>query len=147
MKKVVIGIDIGGTNTIFGVVDRKGNILGNGSVSTNAYSKIETFIEQLSLEINKVTEKIKERVEIKGIGIGAPNGNYYNGTIEFAPNLRWKGVVNLVDLFGKNFNVPIKLTNDANAAAIGEMVFGKAQNINNFILIYLGKIYISIRTY
>jgi glucokinase len=137
MKKLSVGVDIGGTNTVFGFVDQEGNCLAKSSVDTASYEDAIEFV-------NVVAEKIKNTLqtlgdaEIIGIGIGAPNGNYYSGTIEFAPNLRWKGIVPLADLFKKHFDLPVLLTNDANAAAIGEMVYGNAKNMKEFIFITLG---------
>jgi len=134
-KKVAIGIDIGGTNIVFGFVDREGNILHNGQLKTQSFPDGAKFVEEINLQIISKTKEINEDIEIIGIGIGAPNGNFYNGTIEFAPNLKWKGIIPLVKLFKNYFNIPVYLTNDANAAAIGEMVYGGAKNIKNFIMI------------
>ncbi len=139
MKEVAIGIDIGGTNTKYGVVDHDGNAIFEDSIKTNGKGNIEDYLEVLAQNIKNSISSLKEKVEIKGIGIGAPNGNYYNGTIEHAPNLAWKGVIPFVEMFKKYFpDIQIILTNDANAAAIGEMVYGAAKNIKNFITITLG---------
>jgi glucokinase len=137
MKQVVIGIDIGGTFTKYGFVDRSGNIYGEGTISTSTYQRVDEFLKELNKSIQANLEKHSD-IEIKGVGIGAPNGNYYNGTIEFAPNLNWKGIVPLADLIHKIFNVPAVLTNDANAAALGEMIYGGAKGMKNFIEITLG---------
>ncbi len=137
MKEVVVGVDIGGTFTKFGFVDQEGKCLLEDSICTTNSQKVEDFLAELHLAIENHLEKLPD-VKIIGIGIGAPNGNYYNGTIEFAPNLSWKGIVPLVDLFNKYYNVPIVLTNDANAAAIGEMIYGGAKGMKNFIEITLG---------
>ena len=133
MKELSIGIDIGGTNTVIGLVDHDGNFRAENSISTAKYTEIEDYIEALTLAINESLKSVSENYILKGIGIGAPNGNYYNGSIEFAPNLSWKGVVPLVQLLNKNFHVPIALTNDANAAAMGEMIYGGAKNMKNFM--------------
>ncbi len=137
MKEFAIGIDIGGTNTKFGLVDKDGNCFIEGSIKTQQYEKAEDFVKDLSAELIKIISAQKDCI-IKGIGIGAPNGNYFRGTIEFAPNLRWKGIVKLADLFKNYFDYPVILTNDANAAAIGEMMYGTAKNMNDFILVTLG---------
>lgn len=138
MKEVALGIDIGGTFTKYGVVDRQGNCLVENSVSTDFTDDVNEYLNNLNAEIRKSLETITEPIELKGIGIGAPNGNYYNGTIEYAPNLKWKGVVPLAKLVQKIWNVPVALTNDANAAALGEMIYGGAKNMRNFIVITLG---------
>lgn len=138
MKDLSIGIDIGGTNTVIGLVDRDGNFRAENSISTSKYTEVEDYIEALTAAINESLNSVTENFVLKGIGIGAPNGNYYNGCIEFAPNLNWKGKVPLVELLNKNFRVPILLTNDANAAAMGEMIYGAAKNMKNFIVITLG---------
>ena len=139
MKDVVIGIDIGGTFTKFGVVDRDGNCLKENFTSTDKYSEFEVYLEHLHTEIEELINSINEEIDIKGIGIGAPNGNYYQGTIEHAPNLNWKGIVPFVEKFGEFFpGLPIRLTNDANAAAIGEMIYGGAKDMADFVVITLG---------
>jgi len=137
MKQVVLGVDIGGTFTKYGFVDRHGKIYAEGSISTAAHQKVDEFLKDLSKNVQKSLEKVSD-IEIIGAGVGVPNGNYYNGTIEFAPNLNWKGIVPLADLFKKYFNVPAVLTNDANAAALGEMIYGGAKDMKNFIEITLG---------
>ncbi len=138
MKEVSIGIDIGGTNSVYGVVDKAGNILKEGIISTKGHKKAENFVKALHTQLSAILEELDHSIQLEGIGIGAPNGNYYNGTIEFAPNLEWKGVIPLVSLFKKYYDLPVILTNDANAAAIGEMIFGGAQNLKDFIVITLG---------
>jgi len=138
MRETAIGIDIGGTFTKFGLVDVEGNVLMEGSIPTYIHETIEPFLVALSQAINKGLDEIADPFEIIGIGIGAPNGNYYKGTIEHAPNLNWKGIVPFIDLFSKYFDLPMVLTNDANAAAIGEKVFGGAKNMNDFIVVTLG---------
>ncbi len=135
--EAVIGIDIGGTFTKFGIVDRKGNCYAEGSIPTNSDKNVEDYVSHLSVELKNLLGK-HSNLEIKGIGIGVPNGNFYKGTIEHAANLKWKGIVPLVDLFKKHFNLPVVLTNDANAAAIGEMIYGGAKQMRDFIVITLG---------
>jgi len=137
MSEAVVGIDIGGTFTKYGIIDKKGNCLFEHSISTTFCDGAEEFVHEFSTVLQAELNKHKA-ITLVGIGIGAPNGNYYNGTIEFAPNLKWKGIIPLVDLFKKHFNVPVYLTNDANAAAIGEMIFGGAKGMNDFIEITLG---------
>jgi len=143
MKKVAIGVDIGGTNTAIGVVDEAGNVLVKDNIITPAHGDFERYITDLADAINKLIKSVKllnENLEVIGIGIGAPNGNYYSGTIEYAPNLSFKGVLNLVKLLGGHFPEmgAIALTNDANAAAIGEMIYGGAKGMKNFVLFTLG---------
>lgn len=139
MKELAIGIDIGGTNTKFGLVDKNGNCFYEGSIKTHQYENVEDFVRDLSTELSKIIVTTSaDKHDIKGIGIGAPNGNYFKGTIEFAPNLRWKGIIKFADLFKKYFYYPVILTNDANAAAIGEMIYGAAMRMKDFILITLG---------
>jgi len=137
MKEVVAGVDIGGTNTVFGLVDISGNIVAEGSLVTTNYPKINDFVGALSDGINRL---LKEKTDLKliAIGIGAPNANYHKGTIELAPNLAWKGIVPLADLMHSKINVPVKITNDANAAALGEMIFGGAKGMKDFIILTLG---------
>ena len=138
-KPYVIGIDIGGTNTVFGVVDARGTILYNGSIKTGTYEDVNNYISALSVALKEVIEKAGGPGNIKGIGVGAPNGNYFSGCIEFAPNLPWKGKVQLAQLISeKTYNIPVALTNDANAAAIGEMTYGAARGMKDFIEITLG---------
>jgi glucokinase len=143
MKEVAIGIDIGGTNTAIGVVDRDGNVLINDNILTPGHGNISKYIEDLSAAIDELVQKLNalnENLQIAGIGIGAPNGNYYSGTIEHAPNLSFKGVIPFVELLKKHFTAikVIILTNDANAAAIGEMVYGGAKGMKNFVIFTLG---------
>tara|TARA_B100001115_G_C15838102_1_gene419479 strand:+ start:1610 stop:2578 length:969 start_codon:yes stop_codon:yes gene_type:complete len=136
--EVSIGIDIGGTNSPYGIVTEKGEVLAKGSVKTRDYLNPEEFARALSLSIKQSLSELAEDLQILGIGIGAPNGNHYQGTIEFAPNLPWKGVVNLIALFQQHFTLPIYVTNDANAATIGEYVFGKAKGLKDFMVVTLG---------
>ena len=137
MKKVVAGVDIGGTNTVYGLVDEKGKVLSQGSFKTTDYPKVENFVTALTGAIRKLLTADKE-YKLAGIGIGAPDANYHRGTIEHAPNLAWKGIVPLADLIKKNINVPVVVTNDANAAAMGEMIFGGAKKMKDFIVLTLG---------
>jgi glucokinase len=136
-RDVAIGIDIGGTNTAFGVVDRDGNCILDGTIPTAGYAEPEAYVAAVHQQLKDILLKVPD-ITLRGIGIGAPNGNYYNGSIEFAPNLRWKGVIPIAALFQKLVPLPVKLTNDANAAAIGEMVYGGAKGMRDFIVITLG---------
>ena len=138
-KPYVIGIDIGGTNTVFGVVDARGTILYNGSIKTGTYEDVNDYITILAKGLKEVIEQAGGPGKIKGIGVGAPNGNFFSGCIEFAPNLPWKGKIRLAQLISENtYNIPVTLTNDANAAAIGEMTYGAARGMKDFIEITLG---------
>ena len=137
-QPLAIGIDIGGTGTKFGIVDRDGNVLFNGEMSTRKHKEITSFIDELYLELSALIEQAGGIGRMKGIGVGAPNGNYYTGTIEYAPNLPWKGIIPLAKLIESKFNLPVTLTNDANAAAIGEMMYGAAKGMKDFIMITLG---------
>lgn len=137
MKKVVAGVDIGGTNTVYGLVDEKGKVLLQGNFKTTDYPKVENFVTALTGAIKKLLTANKE-YKLAGIGIGAPDANYHRGTIEHAPNLAWKGIVPLADLIKKKINVPVVVTNDANAAAMGEMIFGGAKKMKDFIVLTLG---------
>lgn len=138
-KPYVVGIDIGGTNTVFGVVDARGTILYSGSIKTGKYEDVSDYVAELSKGLNLVIEQAGGKDKIKGIGVGAPNGNYFNGCIEFAPNLPWKGKIPLAQLISESVGgIPVSLTNDANAAAIGEMTYGVARGMKDFIVITLG---------
>ena len=138
LEQLVIGIDIGGTGTKFGIVDRVGNVLFSSEMSTKKHTEIETFIDELHESLSQLIEKAGGIGRIKGIGVGAPNGNYYTGTIEYAPNLPWKGIIPLSKIIQDKFKLPVVLTNDANAAALGEMMYGAAQGMKDFIMITLG---------
>lgn len=139
--QLVIGIDIGGTNTSFGFVDREGKIILKGFVKTTDFPDPKELV-------SKVAEKILQHLAnrqlptvnytLAGVGIGAPNGNFFHGTIENAPNLKWKGIVPLASYFSEKLKIPAVLTNDANAAALGEMYFGGAKGIKDFIFVTLG---------
>lgn len=132
-----IGIDIGGTTTKFGIVDHRGDILYRGVISTK-YDTIEPYLDELEKALSPAIHDVGGAKNIKGIGIGAPNGNFYTGTIEYAPNLPWKGIVPLAKLVSEKFSVQAALTNDANAAAVGEMMYGSAIGMKDFIMITLG---------
>ena len=138
-KSYVIGVDIGGTNTVFGVVDARGSILQKGSIATGYYEDINDYVSTLASELKAMIEKVGGPETVRGIGVGAPNGNYFNGCIEFAPNLPWKGKIELARLISENTcQIPVSLTNDANAAAIGELAYGVARGMKDFIEITLG---------
>ncbi len=138
-KPYVVGIDIGGTNSVFGVVDARGSILYSGSIKTGKYTEIDEYVSELAKGLMGVIEQAGGVDKIKGVGVGAPNGNYFNGCIEFAPNLPWKGKIPLADMISEKIGgIPVTLTNDANAAAIGEMTYGAARGMKDFIVITLG---------
>ena len=137
-QEFAIGIDIGGTNTVFGIVDHRGDTLYRGAVSSRKHTQIEAYIRELHQALQPAIDEVGGIDSIKGIGIGAPNGNFYSGTIEYAPNLVWKGILPIADLITKAFGVPAALTNDANAAAVGEMMYGAAKGMKDFIMITLG---------
>ncbi|MBA3648108.1 MAG: ROK family protein [Chitinophagales bacterium] len=134
--RIVAGIDIGGTNTKYGLVNEYGKILMNGSIHTAEYQEPQEFAAELCKLIRNAAAKINNGIH--GIGIGSPNGNYYTGMVELAPNLPWKGMIPLAKYFMDEINLPVVLTNDAKAAALGEMVFGGARNMKHFIFITLG---------
>jgi glucokinase len=137
-QPLAVGIDIGGTGTKFGIVDRNGNILFSSEISTKGHQHVETFIDALHESLMQLVNKAGGPGRMKGIGVGAPNGNFYTGTIEYAPNLPWKGIIPLAKLIENKFHLPVTLTNDANAAAIGEMMYGAAKGMKDFIMITLG---------
>ncbi|MEZ5104669.1 MAG: ROK family protein [Draconibacterium sp.] len=143
MKKVAIGVDIGGTNTAIGVVDQSGNVMVKDNIPTPSHGNINLYVSDLSAAIHELIKRVKllnEDLEILGIGIGAPSGNYYSGTIEHAANLSFKGSVPLIKLLRNHFPElrALVLTNDANAAAIGEMMYGGAKGMKNFVMFTLG---------
>jgi glucokinase len=138
MADLAIGIDIGGTNTKFGVVDRNGHILEQGRTLTNDRSTAQDFIEDLYDKIQPMIERAGGKDKFAGIGIGAPNGNYYTGNIEYAANLKWQGIIPFASMMSTRFDMRVKLTNDANAAAMGEMMYGAARGMKHFITITLG---------
>src|SRR5580698_10795829 len=133
-----IGIDTGGTGTKYGIVARNGILLFSGEMSTRGFDQVEGFIDELHKNLLVLIEKAGGSGRMRGIGVGAPNGNYYSGTVEYAPNLPWKGILPLAKLVQAKFQLPAILTNDANAAAIGEMMYGAAKGMKDFIMITLG---------
>jgi glucokinase len=137
MTEVVAGVDIGGTNTVFGLVDKTGSIIDEGKLQTKDFPDINDFVLSVSSAISNLLSG-NMNLKLIGIGIGAPNANYHKGTIELAPNLLWKGIVPLAELIRNKIDVPVVLTNDANAAAMGEMIFGGAKNMKDFIVLTLG---------
>ena len=141
IKPYVIGLDIGGTNSVFGIVDSRGEIKATTAIKTQGYDKVDDYVDACVAALQPIIEEVGGLDKIKAMGIGAPNGNYYNGTIEFAPNLAWAhdGVVPLAKMFSERLNnLPVALTNDANAAAVGEMIYGVARGMKNFIVLTLG---------
>lgn len=135
MKKTALGIDIGGTNTVFGWVDAQGNILDRGSIPTARYTDLEEYLSALSAAVGAG----RGTADVTGAGIGAPNANYFHGTIEHAPNLPWKGIVPLAERFARHFpGIPVTMTNDANAAALGERLYGGARGMDDFLVVTLG---------
>ena len=137
MEKVVSGVDIGGTNTVFGIVDKNGKVLAEDNLKTTDYPEVKDFVKALSSGIRKLMASLKN-AELTGVGIGAPDANFHRGTIEHAPNLAWKGIVPLAELVKSEIGVPVVVTNDANAAAVGEMIYGGARGMKNFVVITLG---------
>ena len=138
MDSFIAGVDIGGTGTKFGIVDNLGNVLSSDTMSTKGHADIHAYIDELYDKLMILIDKVGGVGRIKGIGVGAPNGNVYTGTIEYAPNLPWKGIIPLAKLIQDKFKLPVRLTNDANAAAVGEMTYGAAKGMKDFILIALG---------
>ena len=141
IKPYVIGLDLGGTNSVFGIVDSRGEIKATTAIKTGGYDSVDAYVEASVNALQPVIEQVGGIEKIKAMGIGAPNGNYYTGTIEFAPNLPWAHdtKVPLAKMFSDKLGgIPVGLTNDANAAAIGEMVYGVARGMKNFIVITLG---------
>ena len=137
-EKYAIGIDVGDTNTKFGVVNRKGEILIQDRIKTNEKENVEGFIDVLAEKLQPMIDQFGGPEAFVGIGMGAPNANYYQGTIEYAANLKWKGIIPMAEILEEKFKIPAKLTNDANAAAVGEMQYGVAKGMKNFITITLG---------
>lgn len=137
--KVALGIDIGGTFTKFGFVDKNANYIAEGTICTTQYEKIHDYLQELCISTHEVLSSIEKSVELVGIGIGAPDGNFYKGTIEYAPNLPWHGVIPFTEMMKEYYpDLPIYLTNDANAAAIGEMIYGGAKGMQDFLVVTLG---------
>ncbi|HYO21567.1 MAG TPA: ROK family protein [Flavisolibacter sp.] len=137
-NELAIGIDIGGTNTKYGIVNHRGDILEKGDLKTDEHPTIEGYIDALYDVLTPLIKQHENEGRVKGIGVGAPNGNFYTGTIDYAPNLHWKGIVPLAKLMTQKFGLPSALTNDANAAAVGEMNYGAARGMRDFIMITLG---------
>lgn len=140
VKPYVIGLDLGGTNSVFGIVDSRGDIKVTTAIKTQGYGNVEAYVDASVTALQPIIDQVGGIEKIKAMGIGAPNGNYYTGTIEFAPNLEWgrDGIVPLAKLFSDKLGIPVALTNDANAAAVGEMTYGVARGMKNFIVITLG---------
>lgn len=138
-KSLVIGLDLGGTNSVFGVVDSKGEIIATTSIKTQAYPSLDQYIMESVKAIKQIAEQVGGMEKIRAMGIGAPCGNYYKGTIEHAANLVWaKGIVPLANMFVNELGIPVVVTNDAKAAAMGEMKYGVAVGMNNFVELTLG---------
>ncbi len=137
MKPYVLGIDIGGTNTVFGIVDARGNVIASSSIKTQRHNDFYLYLDELYAAASKLIEANDATDKIQGIGIGAPNANYYTGRIENAVNLPWPSI-NLAELVSEKFGIPVAITNDANAAALGEMTYGAARGMKDFIMITLG---------
>jgi len=138
MRELTIGIDIGGTNTKYGIVDRAGNVVFHGNISTIQYEEFKDYFAGLSEALRQAIKTISGAHKLMGVGVGAANGNYYKGTIERATNLKWKGIIPLADMIKHEFDLPAIVTNDANAAAVGEMVYGSAKGMKDFVVITLG---------
>ncbi len=140
MKKLAAGIDIGGTNTEFGLVDRDGNVVVKASLKMEEYPDLDEYIKTLYLTVEKMLKSVAEPAELTGIGIGAPNANYYRGTIEYAKNLKWPDIIIPLRERMNQFypKLPVIVTNDANAATIGEMVYGAAKGMKDFMMVTLG---------
>lgn len=137
-KKVAIGVDIGGTLTKVGIVDREGNLFAHTDFSTTKHKEFGDYLDELKSHIEELKSKMDFDYEITGIGVGAPNANFFRGTIEHAANLLWKGVVPFSEELQKRYDLPVFITNDASAAAIGEMIYGEAVNMKDFMVITLG---------
>ena len=140
-KDLVIGIDVGGQTSKCGIVDARGTVLAQTVIRSDETSDHDVFIASLAEALNRIIAEAGAEGRIRGIGVGAPNGNYYTGTIEYAPNLKWGGakVIPFAKLLSEQMNgIPVSLTNDANAAAVGEMTYGAARGMKNFIMITLG---------
>ncbi len=137
MKPYVLGIDIGGTNTVFGIVDARGNVIASSSIKTGKHADFNDYLDELYSEASHLIEANEATDKIQGIGIGAPNANYYTGEINNAANLPWKDV-KLAQLVSEKFGIPVAVTNDANAAALGEMTYGASRGLKDFIMITLG---------
>ncbi|MDO4695633.1 ROK family protein [Porphyromonas sp.] len=137
-KPYVIGIDVGGTNTVFGVVDARGTVLASGKIKTSTHAKVSDYIDELGDALIPLIEEVGGQHLIKGIGVGAPNANYFTGAIENAANLNWKERIPFAHLLSEKTGLSVAITNDANATAIGEMTYGAARGMKDFIVITLG---------
>ena len=137
-KPYVLGLDMGGTNSVLGIVDARGHVIARTSIKTQDYKDIKKYVDALYNAAIQIIEPVGGLEMFRGIGAGAPNGNYYTGNIEYAPNLPWKGIVPFSELMAEKFGMPCTITNDANAAAMGEMTYGAAKGMKNFIMITLG---------
>lgn len=137
-KKLAIGIDIGGTLTKLGIVDREGHLYAETKFPTKDYADIEGYLDKVKVMVEALRQKIDFDYSLVGIGVGAPNANFYRGTIEHAANLLWKGVVPFTEKMKKRYDLPVYMTNDASAAALGEMIYGEAKGMQDFIVITLG---------
>ena len=137
-NKYTIGIDIGGTNTIFSIVDKSGNPIESGRIKTTQEKSVDGFIELLYNSLYPLINKVGGSAMIAGMGVGVPNVNYYSGIVEFAPNLPWEDNIPFARLLRERFGIPVILTNDANAAAIGEMIYGVTRDVKDFVMITLG---------
>lgn len=138
MKPYVLGIDIGGTNTVFGLVDTRGKVIASSSIKTAKHARFADYLDELHTEATRLIESVDAVDKIHGIGIGAPNANYYTGVIESGVNLPWPSPIPLAQAFSEKFSIPTAVTNDANAAALGEMTYGAARGLKDFIMITLG---------
>ena len=136
-KPYVLGLDMGGTNSVLGVVDARGHVLGRTSIKTQSYRDINDYVNALYEEAEKIIEPLGGMEMVRGIGAGVPNGNFYTGYIQEAMNLPWQ-TVPFAQLVSERFGLPCRITNDANAAAMGEMTYGAAKGMKNFIMITLG---------
>lgn len=139
-RPYTIGLDLGGTNAVFGIVDAQGNILEQASIKTKAYDTAEAFVNAGVEALTPIINKVGGINKIEGMGIGAPNSNYYTGMVDHAPNISWahECSVPLAKMFSDRLSLPVSITNDANAAALGEMAYGVAKGMKNFIMITLG---------
>ena len=137
-KPYVIGLDLGGTNSVFGIVNSEGSVVTSTSIRTKGQNDLDVYMDSACAALAPMIEQVGGIQNIKGMGIGAPNGNYYTGTIEFAPNLPWKGILPLAAMFEERLGIPTALTNDANAAALGEWYYGAGKKAPNMVMITLG---------
>ena len=140
LKPYVIGLDLGGTNSVFGIVDSRGDIKATTAIKTQSYANFDDYVNASIDALQIIIDQVGGIDKIKAMGIGAPNANYYKGTIEYAPNIAWghECCVPLAEMFSKKLGIPVAITNDANAAAIGEMTYGVARGMKNFIMLTLG---------